>query len=82
MRHIKTPEELRRILLDGIVGVLKGEVNTSQAAAVVGLSAEVHKSVRQEWDMRCYAAEVERSCLEQLSSKRLSAPGEDEDDDS
>ena len=32
--------------------VLEGRVNVSQANAVVGLSTEVHKSIRQEWDMR------------------------------
>jgi hypothetical protein len=37
--------------------VLEGRVNVSQANAVVGLSSELHKSLRQEWDMRVYANE-------------------------
>jgi hypothetical protein len=37
--------------------VLEGRVNVGQANAIVGLSAELHKSIRQEWDMRVYASE-------------------------
>lgn len=40
-----------------IEGVLEGRVNVAQANAVVGLSGELHKSIRQEWDMRVYANE-------------------------
>jgi len=39
------------------VGVLEQRVNVSQANAVASLSTEVHKSIRQEFDMRCYVAE-------------------------
>jgi hypothetical protein len=56
-RKIKTPEDLRGILAAAIEGVLEGRVNVSQANAVVGLSSELHKSIRQEWDMRVYANE-------------------------
>jgi len=54
---IGSPAELRAILLQTMVGVVEGRCNVSQANAVVGLSGEVHKSIRQEWDMRVYAAE-------------------------
>lgn len=49
--------DLRGALLATIEGVLEGRVNVSQANAVVGLSGELHKSIRQEWDMRVYANE-------------------------
>ena len=55
--RITTPAELRSLLLECAVRVMEGRTNVSQANAVASLSAEVHKSVRQEWEMRCYAAE-------------------------
>lgn len=55
--RITTPAELRALLLECAVRVMEGTTNVSQANAVASLSAEVHKSVRQEWEMRCYAAE-------------------------
>lgn len=54
---ITTPGEHRALLLASIEAVCEGRMNVPQANAVVGLSAEVHKSIRQEWDMRVYAAE-------------------------
>lgn len=54
---ITTPAEHRALLLASIEAVACGRMNVAQANAVVGLSAEVHKSIRQEWDMRVYAAE-------------------------
>lgn len=54
---IGSSSELRAVLLAAIEGTLEGRVNVGQANAVVGLSAELHKSIRQEWDMRVYAAE-------------------------
>ena len=56
-RKIVTAADLRGALLAAIEGVLEGRVNVAQANAVVGLSGELHKSIRQEWDMRCYANE-------------------------
>jgi len=56
-RKIVTAADLRAALLASIEGVLEGRVNVAQANAVVGLSTELHKSLRQEWDMRCYANE-------------------------
>lgn len=53
---IATPAELRAVLLATIEGVIEGRVNVAMANSVVGLSSEVHKSVRQEWDMRVFAA--------------------------
>ena len=57
MLKINSPGELRSILLQTMTGVLEGKVSVPQANAVVGLSAEAHKSIRQEWDMTVYAAE-------------------------
>jgi hypothetical protein len=57
MNKINKPEDLRRILLSSIESVLEGKMSVSQANAVVGLSGELHKSIRQEWEMRCYAAD-------------------------
>jgi hypothetical protein len=54
---IGTSSDLRAVLLASIEGVLEGRVNVSQANAIVGLSSELHKSIRQEWDMRVYASE-------------------------
>jgi hypothetical protein len=54
---IGTSSDLRAVLLASIEGVLEGRVNVGQANAIVGLSAELHKSIRQEWDMRVYASE-------------------------
>lgn len=54
---ITTPAELRALLLETAVGVLDQRVNVSQANAVIGCSVEVHKSIRQEFEMRCFAAE-------------------------
>jgi hypothetical protein len=54
---IGTSSDLRAVLLASIEGVLEGRVNVSQANAIVGLSSELHKSIRQEWDMRIYASE-------------------------
>jgi len=56
-RTIVTANDLRGALLASIEGVLEGRVNIGQANAVVGLSGELHKSIRQEWDMRVYANE-------------------------
>lgn len=54
---VTTPAEHRALLLASIEAVAEGRMNVSQANAIVGLSTEVHKSIRQEWDMRVYAAE-------------------------
>jgi CYTH domain-containing protein len=55
--RIETPAEWRALLMQTAVGVLDQRVNVSQANAVVGLSTEVHKSIRQEFEMRCFAAD-------------------------
>lgn len=54
---IRNAAEHRRLLLDAMVATCAGTMNVAQANALVGLSAEVHKSIRQEWDMLVYAAE-------------------------
>lgn len=54
---ITNPHEHRALLLSAMEAVCEGRINVSQANALVGLSGEVHKSIRQEWDMRVYAAE-------------------------
>lgn len=56
-RKLHTASDLRGALLMTIQGVLEGKVNVSQANAVAQLSSELHKSIRQEWDMRVYANE-------------------------
>ena len=56
-RRIVNAADLRGALLATIEGVLEGRVNVSQANAVAQLSSELHKSIRQEWDMRVYANE-------------------------
>lgn len=59
MKHLRitTPSEHRALLIATMEAVLDGRVNVAMANSVVGLSAEVHKSIRQEWDMRVFAAE-------------------------
>jgi tRNA U34 5-methylaminomethyl-2-thiouridine-forming methyltransferase MnmC len=57
MNKITSPAEHRSLLLSSIEAVAEGRMNVAQANAIVGLSCEVHKSIRQEWDMRVYAAE-------------------------
>lgn len=54
-RKIVTAADLRGVLLAAIEGVLAGRVNVPQANSVVGLSGEIHKSLRQEWDMCVFA---------------------------
>jgi len=54
---ITSPEDHRALLLASMEAVCEGRMNINQANAITGLSAEVHKSIRQEWDMRVYAAE-------------------------
>ena len=56
-RKLVTADDLRGALLASIEAVLEGRINVGQANAVVGLSCELHKSIRQEWDMRVYANE-------------------------
>ena len=55
--QITEPAEWRALLMNAAVGVLDQRVTVSQANSVAALSVEVHKSIRQEFDMRCYAAE-------------------------
>jgi len=62
MNRITTPAEHRALLLASIEAVAEGRMNVAQANAIVGLSTEVHKSIKQEWDMRVYAAE--NLCIE------------------
>ena len=67
--RITEPSELRGLLLQTAVGILEGRVNVSQANAVVGCCSEVHKSIKQEWDMRVeYAAglTIENGVVEKL----------------
>jgi len=56
-RKIGTASDLRGVLLATIEGVIEGRVTVAQANAVAQLSGELHKSIRQEWDMRIYAHE-------------------------
>jgi len=56
-RVIVNAADLRGALLATMEGVLEGRVTVAQANAVAQLSGELHKSIRQEWDMRVYANE-------------------------
>lgn len=54
---IRSAEDHRALLLDAMLAVCDGRMSVPQANALVGLSAEVHKSIRQQWDMLIYAAD-------------------------
>jgi hypothetical protein len=54
---LKTSADLRAALLHTIEGVLEGRVNVAQANAVAKTAAQLHNSIRQDWDMAVYAAE-------------------------
>jgi hypothetical protein len=77
--EVSTPKitnacELRAVLLLAIEAVCAGRMTASQANAVVGLSSEIHKSIRQEWDVRVYASD--RFALE--NGKVLKTPDDKE----
>ena len=79
--RITTPADHRAVLLQVMIGLLEGRVSVPMANAVSDISAEVHKSIRQEWDMRCYAAD--NLVLDKAQIIRLIEPtdeNEDEDD--
>lgn len=57
MNKITNAQELRATLLASIEAVLDGKMTVQQANSVANLSAELHKSIKQEWDMRVYAAQ-------------------------
>jgi len=73
---IQTPAELRAILGEGIVALIEGRINVAQANSVVGFSGEIHKSIRQEFDMRCYMANS--MTIEQQSVVKEIIGGDDE----
>ena len=54
---IANASDLRGLLGMTICGILEGRVSVPQGNCVAALSGEVHKSIRQEFDMRCYVAE-------------------------
>jgi len=54
---ITTPQEHRALLLAAMEALLEGRLNVQMANALASISGEVHKNLRQEWDMRVYAAE-------------------------
>lgn len=54
---IKAPEDQRKLLLDAMVALVEGRMNVAQANALAALSCEVHKSIRQQFDILVYAAE-------------------------
>lgn len=54
---VRSAKEHRRLLLDGMVALIEGRMSVPVANALSGLSTEVHKSVRLEWDMITYAAD-------------------------
>ena len=50
--RIATPAELRSLLLEAAVSVIEGRLDPARANAVIGLSSEVHKSIKSEYEMR------------------------------
>lgn len=54
---ITNAEEHRAFLLGMMTRVADGSTSVAQANAVIGLSSEVHKSIRQQWDIAVYAAD-------------------------
>ena len=78
VKTIRNPAELRSLLAQSIVALLEGRIDIGRANAIVGLSSEMHKSMKQEWDMRCYVAESLH--LEGANIKRI-ASSVDEDDE-
>jgi hypothetical protein len=52
---ITDPTALRAVLLLSIEKVVCGQMSVPQANAVVGLSAEVHKSIKAQYDMTVFA---------------------------
>lgn len=54
---INNAEDQRRLLLDAMVALVEGRINVAQANALANLSGEVHKSIRQQFDMLCYASD-------------------------
>ncbi len=75
MKHVRinTAAELRTLLAESICAVMEGRMNVSQANSVVGLSGEIHKSIRQEWDMRVYTAENLTYCQAKIVNHVLDA---------
>lgn len=60
LNFIQEPAQVRGLLFKTAINVVEGKVTVAQANAVIGLSCEAHKSLRQEWDMRTeYAAPIE-----------------------
>lgn len=57
MNKITTPAEFRGLLLECAMRVMDGTTSVAQAGAVADLSAELNRSVQQEWEMRLHAAE-------------------------
>ena len=53
---ITTPQELRATLLASIEKVIQGQMTVHQANAVANLSSELHKSIKQDFELRIYAA--------------------------
>ena len=55
--NINNANDLRRVLMQTIEGVIAGQVPVAHAGAIANLSEQVHKSIEQEWEMRIYANE-------------------------
>jgi hypothetical protein len=55
---IDDPRKHRAVLLLTMEGLLGGMIDVARANAMANLSSEVHKSLKQEWDMKTYAAGV------------------------
>ena len=66
---ITTPQELRATLLASIEKVVQGQMTVQQANAVANLSSELHKSIKQDFELRVYAAQnmsIENGDLKKL----------------
>lgn len=69
---IESAAEWRALLMNAAIALLDQKLTVPMSNALVGLSAEVHKSIKQEFDMRCYVAG--NIVLEDGKVMRLSQP--------
>lgn len=54
---ITSSRKHRALLIGAMEALVEGRMSVPVANALSALSSEVHKSIRQEWDMICYSAE-------------------------
>ena len=52
---IDEPRKLRGLVIEAMQAVIEGRITVMQGNSIASLATEVHKSIRLEWDMHCYA---------------------------